>query len=276
MRPARPQRGTRSASSGPARLLAGAGLAALLGGMVAIVIASGGTGDGPVVSPTATVVAPKPKPTPARPAAVRITVTGVGAYDPDGDRSENGGDAPLATDGNPVTAWKSERYRSTFRKTGVGLVVDAGRPVKATRVVVTTETPGYDAEIRVGSSADGPVRLRRGPEDDVAANGVRPQATERPLPDGVDHLHADRTRRRRERDRRHGGRLTVSLTGAIAVAVGLFIGLPALILLAAAAGPIGWIVAAVVLPIAVLAVLLWLGWFRRREDDGPYGGSDTM
>jgi len=68
----------------------------------------------------------------------------------------------------------------------------------------------------------------------------------------------------------------VSLTGAIAVAVVLFIGLPALILLAAAAGPVGWIVAAVVLPIAVLAVLLWLGWFRRREDDGPYGGSDTM
>ena len=68
----------------------------------------------------------------------------------------------------------------------------------------------------------------------------------------------------------------MSLAGAIAVAVGLFIGLPVLILLAAAAGPIGWIVAAVVLPIAVLAVLLWLGWFRRREDDGPYGSSDTM
>jgi membrane protein implicated in regulation of membrane protease activity len=72
----------------------------------------------------------------------------------------------------------------------------------------------------------------------------------------------------------------VSLLGAIAVATGLFIGLPALILLAALAGPIGWIVAAVVFPIAVLAVLLWLGWFRRQEDDGPYGGSydgsDTM
>ena len=164
MRPARPQRDARSASSGPVRLLAGAGLAALLGGMVAIVVASSGTGDGPVVSPTATVVAPKPKPTPARPAAVRITVTGVGAYDPDGDRSENGGDAPLATDGSPVTAWKSERYRGTFRKAGVGLVVDAGRPVKATRVVVTTETPGYEAEIRVGSSATGPFVSVAGPK----------------------------------------------------------------------------------------------------------------
>ncbi len=164
MRPPRPQRGTRSTSSGPTRLLAGAGLAALLGGMAAIVIASSGTGDGPVVSPTATAVAPKPKPTPARPAAVRITVTGVGAYDPDGDLSENGGDAPLATDGNPATAWKSERYRSTFRKSGVGVVVDAGRPVKASRVVVTTETPGYDAEVRVGSSAAGPFVSVSGPK----------------------------------------------------------------------------------------------------------------
>lgn len=68
----------------------------------------------------------------------------------------------------------------------------------------------------------------------------------------------------------------MSLGTAIAVAVGLFMGLPALVLLAALAGPIGWIVAAIVLPIAVLAVILWLGWFRRREDDGPGGGFDTM
>ena len=66
------------------------------------------------------------------------------------------------------------------------------------------------------------------------------------------------------------------LPTAIAVAVGLFIGLPALILLAAVAGPVGWIVAAVVLPFAVLAVILWLGWFRRRDDDGPTPRAGTM
>lgn len=66
----------------------------------------------------------------------------------------------------------------------------------------------------------------------------------------------------------------MNLAGAIAAAVALFIGLPALILLAAWAGPVGWIAAAVVLPLAVLAVILWLGWFRRRDDDGPE--SDTM
>jgi len=68
----------------------------------------------------------------------------------------------------------------------------------------------------------------------------------------------------------------VSLAKAILAAVGLFIGLPLVLILAAAAGEVGWIAAAVVLPIAVLAVILWLGWFRRRDDDGPYGGSDTM
>lgn len=68
----------------------------------------------------------------------------------------------------------------------------------------------------------------------------------------------------------------MSLGAMIAVTIALFIGLPVVILLAALAGPIGWIVAAVVLPLVVLAVILWLGWFRRREDDGPGGHSDTM
>ena len=67
------------------------------------------------------------------------------------------------------------------------------------------------------------------------------------------------------------------LPTAIAAAVGLFIGLPGLILLAAVAGPVGWIVAAVVLPLAVLAVILWLGWFRppRRRRPCTWPGHDV-
>lgn len=148
----------RGSPSGTARVLAAAGLIALLGGIAAIVLSSDGeSGPQPQAAPVSpTPSSTTPDPSPARPTSVRIAVTGAGAYDPDGDGSENDGDAVLATDGNGATAWKSERYRTTFAKTGVGLVVDAGRSVKATRVVVATETPGYKAQVRVGSSPKGP------------------------------------------------------------------------------------------------------------------------
>ena len=52
----------------------------------------------------------------------------------------------------------------TFGKSGVGLVLDAGRPVKASRVVVTTETLGYAAQVKDRQFADRPVHGRlRGP-----------------------------------------------------------------------------------------------------------------
>ena len=153
----RPTHSTRTTPRGRARLLAAAGLIALLGGIGAIVITTAGTEDRQAQAPAATTEpTPTSKPTPKPPAPVKIAVTGVGAYDPEGDQSENGGDAGLATDGSRATAWKSERYRSAFTKAGVGLVVDAGRPVKASHVVVTTETPGYTAQVRVGTSPEGP------------------------------------------------------------------------------------------------------------------------
>jgi len=140
------------------RLLAAVGLVALIGGMVVVVMRSTSSDSagvaasaGPASRPAAK---PKPKPKPVK--LVRVSVKGVGAYDPEGDRSENDSQAPFATDGNPTTAWKSEHYRSTFSKSGVGLVLDAGKPVKATRLVVTTDTPGYSAGIQVGSSSTGP------------------------------------------------------------------------------------------------------------------------
>jgi hypothetical protein len=132
-------------------------LIAFLGGMSMIVVKTGGKEGGqPQASAVVTTTAPMSKRVSTPPPAVEIAVTGVGAYDPEGDRSENDGDAGLATDGNRATAWKSERYRSTFTKTGVGLVVDAGRPVRVSRVTVVTESPGYEAHVRVGASAEGP------------------------------------------------------------------------------------------------------------------------
>ena len=53
---------------------------------------------------------------------------------------------------------------------------------------------------------------------------------------------------------------------ALAAAVGLLIGVPLLIVALAAAGPVGWVVAAIVVPAAFLAAILWLG--RARPGDG--------
>jgi len=146
----------RRSSNTTTRFLAAAGLVALLGGMAFIVMGETGDDGGTTAAPTTTKTATAPPPVEKPPPPTRIVVTGVGAYDPEGDQSENGGDARLATDGNATTAWKSEHYRTTFRKSGVGLVLDAGRPVKATRVVVTSETPGFAAQVQVGASPIGP------------------------------------------------------------------------------------------------------------------------
>ena len=62
----------------------------------------------------------------------------------------------------------------------------------------------------------------------------------------------------------------------IALAIALLVGLPLLIVGLSAIGPVGWIVAVVVLPFATLATLLWFGWVKRQPDDGPANGSDTM
>jgi hypothetical protein len=51
--------------------------------------------------------------------------------------------------------------------------------------------------------------------------------------------------------------------------VALVVGLPLVIVGLAAAGLVGWIVAAIVLPLATLAVILWLGRPRPRDGEPP-------
>lgn len=88
-----------------------------------------------------------------------IRVQGVGTYDPSpGDGHEHNERVALATDGNVGTYWTTEQYRS-FTKPGVGLVLDAGRPVQGTALRVRTDTPGFTAVIRTGNSEAGPFRV---------------------------------------------------------------------------------------------------------------------
>jgi hypothetical protein len=90
-----------------------------------------------------------------------ISLSGVGAFDPEGTGGEHDADAPLATDGDATTSWRTEDYKSPpdlNGKSGVGLVLDAGSVRDVERITFTSETPGFEAQIRAGDAAGGPFR----------------------------------------------------------------------------------------------------------------------
>ena len=136
------------------RLLAAAGLVLFLGGL-ALAISLGSDQGGTTAAAPETATTTTPTKPPSGPPAKRIRLTAVGALDPEGDNRENDELAVLAVDGDTATAWRTERYTSFF-KTGVGLVLDAGRPVAMKRVRIETATPGFTAEIRGGPTREGP------------------------------------------------------------------------------------------------------------------------
>ena len=81
---------------------------------------------------------------------------GITAYDPfgTGGRGEHDADAPKATDADASTYWTTEHYHSglaAIGKKGVGLVLDAGRPVTLHRLGIATDTPGFVAVVRAGA-----------------------------------------------------------------------------------------------------------------------------
>jgi serine/threonine-protein kinase len=87
-----------------------------------------------------------------------VHLRGIAGYDPQGDRQEHNELAGLATDGNTATSWTTETYGSRQfggLKDGVGLMLDAGSPVKLSDLTVTTPTPGFTAEIQAGDSPTG-------------------------------------------------------------------------------------------------------------------------
>jgi hypothetical protein len=73
------------------------------------------------------------------------------AYNPDaptGENAQNDTTAGLAIDGDPTTAWDTERYYdNALNKPGVGLYVDAKPGTTASRLVLDTSTPGFAATV---------------------------------------------------------------------------------------------------------------------------------
>jgi hypothetical protein len=85
-----------------------------------------------------------------------LHIAAVRDYDPEGDGGalspENPDQRGLAVDGDPSTAWYTERYRGSPEfgglKTGVGLILRLTGPSVATQMVVSSPTPGARFEVR--------------------------------------------------------------------------------------------------------------------------------
>jgi len=106
---------------------------------------------------------------PAAAPADPVRLRGIASFDPDGDGEEHSERVRDATDSDPATYWTTERY-DAFSKPGVGLVLDAREPRQLSQLAVTTDTPGFTAEIRAGGSPQGPFDTVVGPSRTVRAS----------------------------------------------------------------------------------------------------------
>jgi eukaryotic-like serine/threonine-protein kinase len=96
-----------------------------------------------------------------------LPIVEASAFDPFVDGEEHSSEAPRAIDGNPGTAWQTDRYNSRdLDKPGVGLWVRFDAPHDITSVTVTALEGGWSGEIYVADQ----------PGDSLAAWG-RPRAS---------------------------------------------------------------------------------------------------
>jgi hypothetical protein len=120
--------------------------AALAGGLAYALRHNGGSANSSTTQP----------PSSAQP----VQLSAVASYDPSpGDGQEHDERLQYATDHDPSTYWETEHYSSnTFGglKSGVGLVVAAPQAVKLSQLTIKSDTPGWNAVIKAGSSAQGP------------------------------------------------------------------------------------------------------------------------
>jgi len=115
------------------------------------------------------------------PDATTVRLSGLTGYDPQGTGGEHDADAPKATDGDEATYWKTEDYATPAfggLKSGVGLVLDAGADKALSTMTVSTDTPGFTAQVKVGDSSQGPFTpnsavLTVGPRTTFALRGGR-------------------------------------------------------------------------------------------------------
>jgi hypothetical protein len=93
------------------------------------------------------------------PKIITVKPSSADGFDPLGtDRSEHSEYARLAIDGKPSTEWHTDKYESAELgklKDGVGLILQMGKQVSISDVVVTLgDTPGSSVELKIGNAAD--------------------------------------------------------------------------------------------------------------------------
>jgi eukaryotic-like serine/threonine-protein kinase len=89
---------------------------------------------------------------------VAVPLSAQASYDPLGDGTEHPERVRFAVDGNPQTYWETQEYRSSDfggLKSGVGFVVGTSSPKALKSVTVTTDTPGFTAQIKASDSPTG-------------------------------------------------------------------------------------------------------------------------
>jgi len=127
---------------------------ALVGGAVAWIVTRAHHGTPKLAAPP-----PSPHLTP-------IILGGAHDYNPDavsGPKTQNPADDGLAVDGNLNTAWPTEHYYSgKLGKPGVGLYVDAVKPVRAREIEIYTQSPGWSVQIWGSNSPPDPAVFTTG------------------------------------------------------------------------------------------------------------------
>ena len=110
---------------------------------------------------------PKLSVAPPNPHLTPINIIAAHDYNPDaltGAKTQNPGLDGYAVDGDRNTAWATQHYYSgKLGKAGVGLYVDTLHPVRARKLVIYTQSPGWSVQIWASNSLPDPDAFTAGP-----------------------------------------------------------------------------------------------------------------
>ena len=133
--------------------------------MLVVVIATAGWAIGsdlgrvPQSAQTRHAALPAASPTASGAGAVSVVWSAppkISSFDPEGDGQENEDAAGFAVDHDATTTWTSDSYKHNSHfgglKSGVGLLLDLGRPTTVTRADIVLSAAGADMELRAGDS----------------------------------------------------------------------------------------------------------------------------